>query len=254
MGGDKLLDPSYIPEVNPALGIRGIRYCLKEKKIFYTQLRALLRASVYGNLRLLFYMVNSLEEIRKIKQILHRVRRDLDERNDKYVDTIPLGIMVETPAAALTMDILAKEVDFFSVGTNDLTQYTLAVDRDHDEVSDIYDSLHPGHLRLLRHVVEHARTEGKPLSICGELAGDPYYLYVLLGLGFTELSMNVVSMPRVKFLLSHMSYASAKTFVDKLVQLRTAKEINRALQAELLRLFPRWFYAENRTFHDFELS
>lgn len=248
IGGDKRLDPSYIPEVNPALGVRGIRYCFKEKKIFYTQLRALLRASVHGNLRLLFSMVNSLEEVRKIKQILQRVRKELDERGEKYEDNIPLGIMVETPAAALTMDILSKEVDFFSVGTNDLTQYTLAVDRDYDEVSNIYDPLHPGHLRLLKHVVDMSKAEGKPLSICGELAGDPYYLYLLLGMGLKELSMNAVSIPRVKRLLGDMSYTAAQNFVDRLLELKTARDINRAIEQELSRLFPSTFRLETHSF------
>lgn len=254
VGGDKLLDPSYIPEFNPALGVRGIRYCFKEKRIFYTQLRALLRASVYGKLRLLFSMVNSLEEVLKIKQVLARVKKDLEEKGERYDSHIPIGIMVETPAAALTMDLFCSEVDFFSIGTNDLTQYTLAVDRDNDEVNHLYDPLHPGHVRLLKRIVDVARANQKPISICGELASDPYYLYFLLGIGLQELSMNAASIPRIKFLLNRMEYTAAHQFVDRLFGMKTAKEINRAMENELSRLYPNWFDPKNHSFTDLGFS
>ncbi len=253
IGGDKVLDPTYTPELNPALGVRGIRYCFREREIFHTQLRALLRASAYGEMRFLFSMVNSLEELRQIKQALARARKELEEEKIPCADDVPVGIMVETPAAALTMDLFEKEADFFSVGTNDLTQYTLAVDRDNDDVGYLYDPLHPSLLRLLWAVVEGARAANKPLSICGELAGDPFYLYFLVGIGFRELSMNPVSIPKVKYLLHHMDAGMARAFVSNLLSCKTAKDVNRAMVKELSGLFPKWFHAETHSFRNLSL-
>ncbi|WP_018963590.1 phosphoenolpyruvate--protein phosphotransferase [Coprothermobacter platensis] len=199
VGGDK--DLPYLGlerENNPFLGWRAIRYCLDRKDVFKTQLRAILRASAYGNAAIMFPMISSVEEVIEAKKVLKEAQEELKKENVPFDEHISVGIMVEIPSAAVAADLLAPEVDFFSIGTNDLTQYTLAVDRDNQKVRDYYNPLHPGVLRLIKRVIEVGESTGKEVAMCGELAGDDKATEILLGLGLRVFSMTSSSIPRVK--------------------------------------------------------
>ena len=202
LGGDKLptlLDRKYSMSANPMLGLRAVRLSIKEQKLFEVQLTAILRASEYGPLKILLPMISSVEQIRQVKQILNRVIIKLKKRNPSLnLAMPPLGAMIEIPAAALIADSLAREVDFFAIGTNDLTMYTLAIDRGDEQVANLFNPLHPAVLRLIQFTLEAARRNNKPASVCGEIAGDPRFAPLLIGLGVRELSMAWQSIPRVK--------------------------------------------------------
>ncbi|WP_199616601.1 phosphoenolpyruvate--protein phosphotransferase [Paenibacillus alkalitolerans] len=211
IGGDKSLDYLSIPhEMNPFLGWRAIRYCLAEKDTFRTQLRALLRAGVYGPISIMFPMISGLDELLAAKDQLLLAMRELDERGVEYRKDMKVGIMIEIPSAALTADLLAPHVDFFSIGTNDLIQYTIAVDRMNEKVSYLYNPNHLAVLRLIRMVCEAAEKHGKWVGMCGELAGDPAFTETLIGLGVTELSMSPAQIPKVKRVLLGLSAQAAK--------------------------------------------
>ena len=190
IGADK--KPDYLlleQEDNPALGYRGIRVCLTEQEIFKTQLRAIYRASVYGRLAMMFPMITSVHEVKCIQDILQDVRAELEQEGIAYDKAMQIGIMIETPAAVVVSRELAKEVDFFSIGTNDLTQYTLAVDRRNPKVHAFYDAYHPAILAMIQMVTDHAHAEGKWVGICGELAADPKMTETFLEMGIDELSV-----------------------------------------------------------------
>lgn len=239
IGGDKLLPSSgYNEGINPALGMRAIRFCLKEKKIFKTQLRAMLRASPFGKLKILIPMVSSIDEIRQIKKILEEIKTDLKNKKIPYDSDIKFGVMIEVPAAALMADSIASEVDFMSIGTNDLIQYTLAIDRINDHISYLYEPLHPAVLRLLKHVVEAGRQKKIEVSLCGEMAGDPLYLLILLGLGLSELSMNPCSIPRVKRILRQVTFKTASDLFDKALTCKTASEVKNLVKREMAKIEP----------------
>lgn len=215
IGGDKQLPYTKLPvEENPFLGLRGIRYCLAEPDVFRTQLRALLRASVHGTLWVMFPMVENVSEFRAAKKWVARCKKELEDEGVVVRDDIPLGIMVETPAAALTADVLAREVDFFSIGTNDLTQYTLAADRGNTDVASLYDPLHPAVLRLIRMTCVAAERVGIPVGMCGEMAGDAELTELLVGLGLQELSMSSAFVPLVKERVRGMDTQMAKAKAD----------------------------------------
>jgi phosphotransferase system enzyme I (PtsI) len=198
IGGDKPLPYLGLPkEDNPFLGYRAIRICLDKKDLFLTQLRAILRASVFGNCRILLPMISGIDEVRAAHAVLDEARESLSREGQSFAD-VELGIMIEIPAAAILADQLAKEVDFFSIGTNDLIQYTLAADRMNERVAHLYDPLHPAVLRLVYSVIEQGRLHGKEVGMCGELAGDPQATQLLLGMGLKEFSMNGPSIPAVK--------------------------------------------------------
>jgi len=202
IGGDKPLPYLKMPkELNPFLGWRGIRISLEEPDIFKEQLRAILRASVYGNLKIMFPMISTLEEVKTAKNILNEAKEELRSRGAPFKEDVEVGIMIETPSTALMADALAKEVNFFSTGTNDLTQYTLAVDRTNQKISRLYDALHPSVLRLINKTVKAAHKKGKWVGICGELASDPEAVPILIGLDLDELSVNSPSIPNVKKLI-----------------------------------------------------
>jgi phosphotransferase system enzyme I (PtsI) len=226
IGGDKFL-PNYSRgnEMNPAMGLRAIRFSLKEADIFKVQLRGILRASVYGKLRILFPMISGVEEIRQTKAILEEVRKGLVKERISFDKGIKIGAMIEIPSASDISDILAREVDFFSIGTNDLIQYTLAIDRINEHVSYLYKPLHPAILRIIRGIVQSAHQAKIPVAICGEMAADPVYAIVLLGLGLGEFSMNPVSIPKVKKVLRMSRFEETQTLVEKLFQFATASEI-----------------------------
>ena len=226
IGGDKELNYLKLDEeMNPFLGYRAIRLCLDRKDIFKTQLRALYRASVYGNLRIMFPMISSLEELLSAKEVVKEVKSDLDKENIKYSSDVQIGMMIEVPSAAIISDILAKHVDFFSIGTNDLIQYTCAVDRMNQKISYLYNQFNPAVLRLIKIVIDNAHKEGKWAGMCGESAGDKKMIPILLGMGLDEFSMSPISILPARKLISSLSYEEMKIYADEVLKLRTAKEI-----------------------------
>jgi len=226
IGGDKT--PPFFklpPESNPSLGLRAIRLALKEEAFFGTQIRALLRASAFGNLAILLPMVVDLAEVRQAKQIISRLSLELQERGTKLAEKIPIGVMVETPAAALIAEVLAPEIDFFSIGTNDLTQYVLAADRLNEHVAYLYQPFHPAMLRLIHEVAQASARHGKRLSVCGEMASDPIATPLFVGLGVDELSMNPAAIAPVKDVIRRMRKAEAADLVHELLKLQTGIEV-----------------------------
>jgi phosphotransferase system enzyme I (PtsI) len=242
IGGDKFL-PNYSSgnEMNPAMGLRAIRFSLKEADIFKVQLKGILRASAYGKLRILFPMISGVEEIRQTKAILEEVRKGLVKERITFDRGIKVGAMIEIPSASDISDILAKEVDFFSIGTNDLIQYTLAIDRINEHVSYLYKPLHPAILRIVREIVQSAHQAKIPVAICGEMAAEPLYAIVLLGLGLDEFSMNPISIPKVKKVLRMSRFEETRTLVEKLFQFSTASEIESYVRRWMAERFPKDF-------------
>ena len=242
IGGDKFLpDYSKNNEMNPAMGLRAIRFSVKEIDIFKTQLKGILRASVYGKLRILFPMISGIEEIRQAKAILNDVKKSLTKARVLFDPGIEIGAMIEVPSASITADILAREVSFFSIGTNDLIQYALAIDRINEHVSYLYEPLHPAILRIIRGVVQSAHEAGIPVAICGEMAAEPAYALILLGLGLDEFSMNPVSIPKVKKVLRMSRFEEARPLVERIFQFKTASEIEGYVRNWMAERFPEDF-------------
>ncbi|MDE9534463.1 phosphoenolpyruvate-protein phosphotransferase PtsI [Xenorhabdus bovienii] len=226
IGGDKDLPYMNLPkEENPFLGWRAIRICLDRKEILHSQLRAILRASAFGKLRIMFPMIISVEEIRELKAELALLKNQLRDENKAFDESIEVGIMVETPAAATIAHYLAKEVDFFSIGTNDLTQYTLAVDRGNELISHLYNPMSPAVLSLIKQVIDASHAEGKWTGMCGELAGDERAALLLLGMGLDEFSMSAISIPRIKKIIRNANYDDAKALAEQALSQPTAKEL-----------------------------
>jgi phosphotransferase system enzyme I (PtsI) len=231
IGGDKQLPYFNLPaEQNPFLGYRAIRISLDRTDIFVTQLRAILRASVFGDLRIMLPMISNVQEIRSAKEILQEVKRGLSSDGIAFNKDIALGIMIEIPSAAVTADILAKEVDFFSIGTNDLCQYTLAVDRMNQRVKHLYDPFNPGVLRLIQNTIEQGNKQAIHVGMCGELAGDPSATLLLLGMGLREFSMSASSIPYVKNIILHNSMARAREIYRTIMGMNSSQEIVDHLQ------------------------
>lgn len=238
VGGDKELPYLGIPkEENPFLGFRAVRYCLAHTALFKTQLRALLRASVHGNLQIMVPMISGIEEVRSVRLLLEECRNELAAEGEKYSDAVALGIMVEVPAAAAMASILAEEVDFFSIGTNDLIQYVMAADRMNPAVGYLYTPYHPAFIRILQTVISGAHAAGIPVAMCGELAGDPEFTPVLVGLGLDGYSMNAGAMLAFKQRVRTLEAAACKTLVQKLLALRTEAEI-RSTVKDFLQEYP----------------
>jgi phosphotransferase system enzyme I (PtsI) len=234
IGGDKKLPCMELPkEENPFLGNRALRLCFSMPEVFLTQLRAALRASVHGNLWIMFPMVGSLEDIRRAKGYLEQAKAQLEERGLPYSPAVKVGIMVEIPSIALVADLAAKEVDFASIGTNDLTQYSIAVDRMNPALGEYYQNYHPALFRLIGYVVKSFTQEGKPVSVCGEMGGDPLAAAVLVGLGMSKLSMGAASVARIKKLLSGLTMEKARTLAAKVCTLPTNSQVEEYLKAEL---------------------
>jgi phosphoenolpyruvate-protein phosphotransferase (PTS system enzyme I) len=234
IGGDKKLP--YLPigeEMNPFLGYRAIRLCLDRKDIFKTQLRALYRASIYGNLRIMFPMISSLQEVREAKGVIAEVKASLDSEEVPYSKDVQIGIMIEVPSAAVIADILAKEVDFFSIGTNDLIQYTIAADRMNEKVSYLYDPLHPAVLRPIKMVIDAAHKEGKWAGMCGEMAGDLKAVPVLLGMGLDEFSMSASSILKARKLIRGLNYEDMQKVADHVLTLGTGEEIKNYVEQNI---------------------
>jgi len=212
-------------EDNPALGLRSIRFCLKERKVFKTQLRAILRASRYGNFRLMFPMISGLEQFLEAKKVLRSVMRSLDKEGIEYDREIPIGILIEIPSAVSIADILAKHADFFSIGTNDLIQYALAIDRDNQQVAGLYDPFHPAVIKMIHQVVKAGQKEGIDVSLCGEIAGDPLSILILLSLGLEEFSMNIGAIPLVKKMIRMVPLQKVKEGLKDIISLPTSKKV-----------------------------
>lgn len=228
IGGDKELPYLDLPkEMNPFLGWRAIRIALDRREILNAQLRAVLRASAYGKLAIMFPMIISVEEIRELKSVIEELKVELRNEGKDFDENIQIGVMVETPSAAVNAKFLAKEVDFFSIGTNDLTQYTLAVDRGNELISHLYNPMSPSVLSLIKQVIDASHAEGKWTGMCGELAGDERATVLLLGMGLDEFSMSAISVPRIKKLIRNVNYQDAKLLAEKALQQPTAAEIER---------------------------
>ncbi|MCF6265028.1 MAG: phosphoenolpyruvate--protein phosphotransferase [Desulfuromusa sp.] len=239
IGGDKFVpELNLADEANPAMGLRAIRFSLHEGHLFRIQLRAILRASSCGRVRILFPMISGVAEIRACKQILSEIQSELDREGVAYDSGLAIGIMIETPSAVMIAPLLAQEVDFFSIGTNDLIQYFLAVDRGNEHVAYLYDPLHPAILRALKATCDAANSAGIEVCICGEMAGESLYTLVLVGLGLHELSMNPACVPRVKRVLRQISKQDGELLVDKLLSLSTSKEVSIMIENEMRNRLP----------------
>jgi phosphoenolpyruvate-protein phosphotransferase (PTS system enzyme I) len=231
VGGDKFAElVNGHEENNPFLGCRAIRFMLREKEVFKTQIRALLRASAFGSLKILLPMISSVQELLSAKEIINEVKEDLTENGLIFSDDVKLGCMIEVPSAALTCDLLAKECDFLSLGTNDLVQYSLAVDRGNESLDYLYNPLDPSIIRLLKLVVSEANNHGIPVSACGEIAADPLFVPLFLGLGVQNLSVAIRHIPIVKKAIRRTTIVGACELVEHVLSLSSAKEIKEALE------------------------
>jgi phosphotransferase system enzyme I (PtsI) len=227
--------------MNPFLGWRAIRFCLARPDIFKVQLKAILRASEFKNVRLMYPMISGITEIRQANEILEEAKQDLVKEGKPFNPDIPVGVMVEIPSAALTADILAKYVKFFSIGTNDLIQYSLAVDRVNEKIAYLYDPAHPAVLRLIRTVIETAHKAGIQVGMCGQMAGDPASVVLLAGLEIDELSMSPFSIPEIKMLIRNIEFSEAKKIIDAVMTLETPEEINALTQKYVEKYMPEIF-------------
>ncbi|TDJ60905.1 MAG: phosphoenolpyruvate--protein phosphotransferase [Nitrospina sp.] len=240
IGADKQLNKiNDASEDNPALGLRGIRLSLVNPDMLISQMKAILRASFYGKIKILYPMISTLEELTEANKLLKKAKKELKRAQIPFDNDIEVGAMIETPAAALALEHLLGEVDFISIGTNDLIQYVLAVDRTNENVAYLYQPFHPAILKLLKDIFVLANARGKPVSICGEMGGDPMATLLLLGLGeIQELSMEPHSIPKVKKILRKVTIAEAKILADKALTMATAKEINQFISEEMRNRFP----------------
>ncbi|MCS1407725.1 MAG: Phosphoenolpyruvate-protein phosphotransferase [Verrucomicrobia subdivision 3 bacterium] len=239
LGADKMADVlPDLEESNPALGVRAIRFCLQHEEIFKTQLRAILRASAHGRLKLLFPMISNVEELRTARQILEVCRDELRREQVPFDERLPVGIMIETPAAAMIADVLATEVDFFSIGTNDLIQYGAAVDRLNERVAHLYEPTHPGILRLIKHIVRSVKGTNVSVGVCGEMAGDPLMVPLLIGLGIHHLSASAPLTPMVKHLVRKLELAQVVELADWALSSESGAEVVAACQSLVQRVAP----------------
>ena len=230
IGGDKALSYMNFPkELNPFLGWRAVRMCLDRPDIFKTQLRAILRASDEGNLAIMYPMITGMNEIHRANELLETAKEELREKDTPFDEDIKIGIMIETPAAAVIADQLIEKVDFFSIGTNDLTQYTLAVDRGNEKIAHLYQPLHPAVLHLVKRIIDASHRAGKWTGLCGELAGDERAAILLLGMGLDEFSMSAVSIPKVKKMIRNASFREAQKLVEQVLEMGTAEAVKDCL-------------------------
>ncbi|MBU2550846.1 MAG: phosphoenolpyruvate--protein phosphotransferase, partial [Proteobacteria bacterium] len=238
LGGDKFASSLDMGgDINPALGLRAIRLCLREQDIFRNQLRAILRASAFGHIKIMFPMISGLQEFLMARDILDQVRRDLDRDGIEYDPEIQIGTMIEVPSAVVIADILAAEADFFSLGTNDLIQYSLAIDRVNEHVAHMYEPLHPAVLRMIQAVAQAGHTAGIKVSVCGEMAGDPICVPILLGMGLDELSMTSLAIPRIKRLIRMANMAECQEYLNTVLRCRTTVEVRQFVDEVILKRF-----------------
>jgi len=229
------------PESNPALGLRSIRLSLRSRSLFLTQLRALLRASVDGQLRILFPMISCRRELVGAREALEEAKAQLRAKGQAYDEKVKVGMMIEVPSAAFMSDTFAQEVDFFSIGTNDLIQYTLAVDRQNEQVAYLFNPLHVSILRLVKQVIDNAHKSGIPVAMCGEMAGDPLYLHVLMGLGLDEISMNLPALPYSRHLVRASRLKDARQLARAVLQMNDSESIGRKVREHMAEKFPDFF-------------
>ena len=242
LGADKYTQRRrYVPEPNPFLGLRSIRYCLQNLSMFKTQLRAILRASVLGEVKIMFPLITNIQELMQAKMILHDVMEDLDDEKIKYRRDMKVGIMIETPSAALTASTLARESDFFSIGTNDLTQYTLAVDRGNELVSTLYSSADPAVLRLIRMVIQDAYKAQIDVSVCGETASEPEYVMLLLGMGIRTLSLSAPLIPEIKQVIRSVTIEDCNVLARKVLAMNSERQISAYLRNAVRQILPEVF-------------
>lgn len=229
LGGDKVLEELNFKESNPYLGWRAVRFCLDHPEIFKTQLRSLYRASIYGNLRILLPMISNVDEVIATKSLIEEVKRDLKKEGFKFKENIPFGIMIETPGAVMISDILAKMCDFFSIGTNDLIQYTLACDRGNEKVAKLYDALHPSVLKLIKLTTDNAHKNNIKVSVCGEMASEVENVIILIGLNIDELSMSPVSILEVKKAIRSLKFSECNNLVEDILNCSNSAEVRKKL-------------------------
>ncbi len=243
IGGDKFLSQPEVPhEMSPFLGWRAIRFCLARPEVFKVQLKAILRASAGNNVKLMFPMISGIEELRQAKGLLDKCKKELKKEGKKFDNDISVGAMIEVPSAALTADFLAKECDFFSIGTNDLIQYSLAVDRTNEKVAYLYEPGHPAVLRLIKKIIEAAHQNDVWVGMCGEMSGEPIFSFLLLGMGLDSFSMSIPQVPKIKELISNINLKDAKAAVQEALKLPTSKEVEKYLQSELKKILGDDFY------------
>ncbi len=242
LGGDKFVSHLEIPyEMNPFLGWRAIRFSLAKPAVFKIQLRAILRASAYGKLKIMYPMISGIEELKQANQLLEESRKELAAKNIKFDKDLEVGAMIEIPSAAITADSLAKEVDFFSIGTNDLIQYALAVDRVNEKIAYLYEPTHPAVLRLIKMIIDSAHNNNIWVGMCGEMAGEPHLAIILMGLGLDEFSMSPVAVPQIKNIIRSVTYEDAKKVAEQALEFRTSKEIEDFSRYHLRKLTPEFF-------------
>jgi len=235
IGGDKFLPYLDLPkEMNPFLGYRAIRLCLDRTEIFRTQLRAILRASHFGNIKIMFPMVSSIQEVRDAKKIIEEIKEELRSENIPFNEEIEIGIMVEIPAVAVHSDIFAKEVDFFSIGTNDLIQYTLAVDRGNQDIVHLYNQYHPAVLKLIKMTIENGHKEGIWVGMCGEAAGDEKLIPILLAMGLDEFSMSSSSILKARWIINNTSKSEVESMLDTILSLPTAEDVEKFIDENII--------------------
>jgi len=242
LGGDKFLSSLELPrEINPILGLRAIRFCLSRVDIFKTQLRAILRASVYGRFKIMYPMISNLVELRKANEVMEEVRKDLRAAKIPFDEKIQVGAMIEIPSAAVMSDILATECDFFSIGSNDLIQYALAVDRVNEKIAYLYEPTHPAILKLILQVILNAKKNKIWVGICGEMGSDPITALLLVGLGIDGISTSAFILPKVKKAIRSVTYKAAKTIAGKAMSFKTGEEVRKYIEKEFSKLVPDLF-------------
>jgi phosphoenolpyruvate-protein phosphotransferase (PTS system enzyme I) len=245
LGADKFTDVSGSSvsgllrgEKNPFLGLRSIRLCLRKLDLFKTQLRAILRVAALGDVRIMFPMISTVEELRQCRTLLNEVKEDLEDAGIPFNPDLPVGTMIEVPSAALMADVLAREADFFSVGTNDLIQYTLAADRNNENVANLYNPADPAVLRLIKRVVEAAHKEQIEVNVCGEMSGEPLYAPLLVGLGLRQLSATPRKIPEIKRVIRQIEVPEARRLAERALNMETARQVGNYLRDQLRRILP----------------
>ena len=227
LGGDKFASHLEMPkEINPLLGCRAIRFCLANPDIFKAQLRAILRASVYGNVQMMYPMISALSELKRANKIFGEVRKVLKKENKPFDPNMEVGAMIETPSAAIISDLLAPEVNFFSIGTNDLIQYAMAADRINEKVAYLYQPSHPAVLRFIKHIIDCGHSKGIRVAMCGEIAGDIHFTLLFLGLGLDEFSMGPLAIPQIKQIIRSVEYSEVKEMVEKVLSFDSAEKVS----------------------------
>lgn len=246
LGGKKLArEIMGSKEDNPVLGLRALRLCMQHRDMFKTQLRALLRASAFGKIKIMFPLVSGVQELRQVKTLVREIRMELDAEGIAYNRELQIGIMIEVPSAAVIADLLAPEADFFAIGTNDLIQYALAIDRSNEKVSYLYEPLHPAILRLVKGVIDAGKRAGIPVEMCGEMAADPIYAIVLLGLGLEIFSMNPSSIPVIKNVIRSVRYKDCRRIAEIALNKKTAQEIEEFVIESVAMRFPEGLVSQN---------